>query len=161
MLLPNDFKEGIFLPSNRWENRGSESLRNYPSHCSRCCQCFADVAPLTMLCTDSVCFHSQHPAPSTHVSAGCPWLLEPPWPALGELIVSRNLHSPVVSPYPPTEGSCGQLETLLPEGAETDTPPTTHPPHHVTVLDIASLLVFFALLSHFPTLLSVSPWNIF
>lgn len=56
VLLPNEFKQVIFLPFNRWENWGSNWIRDYQIHCSRCCRCFADMDPVTIFAhIDSLC----------------------------------------------------------------------------------------------------------
>lgn len=42
------FKQALFLPFNIWENWGLESIRNYKSLCSTCCQRSADAEPISI-----------------------------------------------------------------------------------------------------------------
>lgn len=42
------FKQALFLPFNIWENWGLESIRNYKSLCSTCCQRSANAEPISI-----------------------------------------------------------------------------------------------------------------
>lgn len=152
--LPNNFKQVIFLPCSRWENWGSESVGNYQTVYSRCCQPFADVEALTILVHKLLYAFTPNPQHLGLFAACRLWEHLENW-------VSRSLYPPGLALHPQWRADLDNLKHCLQWGLRQILPPSTPPWDNTWYCPLVFCFFFFSpSLSCFPTPLSASPWNV-
>lgn len=146
--LPNNFKQVIFLPCSRWENWGSESVGNYQTVYSRCCQPFADVEALTILVHKLLYAFTPNPQHLGLFAACRLWEHLENW-------VSRSLYPPGLALHPQWRADLDNLKHCLQWGLRQILPPST-PPWDNTWYCPLVFCFFFT----FPVLFPYSPVSV-